>query len=344
MKNKCVLPFIGHDYSNDSPCCLLLNKDGTSWDNNKSDVQDLIQEHRAGVKTTFCKQCWNTEETGVISKRQQYNQYYKKYFHLTKRNVKKLTIPVGNVCNLYCVICNPGSSTSWIKKQMSFRQQNITSNYEITTQVNPRDIQNIKEAEHVEFIGGETLKSFSLWGHLSNMDKSTSFSLQTNGTVELNKEQIDLLRSFENFNICFSIDGYGKIFEYIRQPAKWTEICSNIDRYKNYFGKDKLSIYLTLCNLNILYIDKIMIELFKLLPTKIEINLVSYPYELSYKNLPKHVGKIVEEKNPGFFKDKKIEWAGTDMSISKMKQNLNAQDKFSGLKKENFLPELFDLI
>lgn len=344
MKNKCVLPFIALDYTNNSPCCLLKNKDGTSWDNTKSDIKDLIHAHKFGVKTSFCNQCWESEDVGITSKRQQYNIYYKKYVNHDERLIKKLTIPVGNVCNLYCVTCGPGLSTSWIKKQMSSAQRNIYRNYDVITQVNPRDIENIKDAEHVEFIGGETLKSFSLWTHLSNMGKSTSFSLQTNGTVALNKKQVELLKSFENFNICFSVDGYGKIFEYIRQPAKWTEVCSNIDRYINYFGKDKLSIYLTMSNLNILYIDKIMIELFKLLPTKIELNLVSDPYELSYKNLPEHVGKIVEERNPGFFKNKKIKWAGTNKSISVMKQNLQAQDKFSGLSKEKFLPELFDLI
>lgn len=344
MKNKCVLPFIGHDYSNNSPCCLLRNKDGTAWENNKSNIQELIQEHKSGVKTSFCKQCWDTEEVGITSQRQRYNQLYKKYLAQNERLVKALTIPVGNVCNLYCVTCNAGVSTSWIKKQMSFAKRNTPLQYGVITEVVPSDIKNIKDAEHVEFIGGETLKSFSLWSHLSKIDKSTSFSLQTNGTVELNEKQIELLKSFENFNICFSLDGYGKIFEYIRQPAKWPEVCSNINRYMNYFGKDKLSIYLTVSNLNILYIDKIMIELFKLLPTKIDLNLVSKPYELAYKNLPEHVGKLVEERNPGFFKNKKIKWVGTHKSMLAMKQNLEAQDKFSGLIKENFLPELFDLI
>ena len=346
MKNKCVLPFIGLDYQNNSPCCLLQNKDGTKWDNSKSDIRDLMADHKVGIKSSFCNKCWKAEDIGVTSQRQRYNQLYQKHLTQTDRRVKALVIPVGNVCNLYCVTCSPGGSTSWIKKQMSFAsgQGFWPAADEVITEINPRDIENIKEAEHIEFIGGETLKSFSLWTHLSKMQRSTSFSLQTNGTVELNGKQIELLRSFDNFNICFSLDGYGKIFEYMRQPAKWDQVQNNIKNYIRYFGKDKLSILVTVSNLNIFYIDSIVYELFKLLPSSIDLNMVENPSELSYKNLPRQVGENVEKRNPGFFKGRSINWEGTIESMDKLENNLRDQDKFSGLSKDEFLPELFACI
>tara|TARA_R110002020_G_scaffold291830_1_gene507214 strand:+ start:809 stop:1855 length:1047 start_codon:yes stop_codon:yes gene_type:complete len=344
MTNKCVLPFIGHDYQSASPCCLLQNKNGTAWDDNVSNIEDLLSDHRKGVKSSFCDQCWKTENTGVLSKRQRYNKLYAKYLTQTERLDKVLIIPVGNVCNLYCVTCNPGSSTSWIKKQISFGQQTQPGSDPIITEIETSDMEKIKEALHVEFIGGETLKSFSLWNHLSNLDKATSFSLQTNGTVELNEKQVELLKSFKDFNICFSLDGHGKIFEYIRQPAKWDHVQKNVQKYLEYFGKDKLSIFITVSNLNIFYIDEIVMALFKMLPCKIELNLVEYPSELSYNNLPMEIGAQVEKRNPGFFKNKNIDWVGTNLSMQKLIKNLDDQDRFSGLDREESLQELFDLI
>ena len=344
MENKCVLPFIGHDYHKDSPCCLLQNKDGTKWDSKISDINDLIDDHKKDKKSIYCDQCWKDEDVGVTSRRQRYNQLYKAHLHLTERQVKALVIPTGNVCNLYCVTCSPNYSTSWIKKQMSFKQGSQFDDDEIITEINPSDVQKIHEAEHIEFIGGETLKSFSLWRHLSTLDKATSFSLQTNGTIELNQGQVELLQSFNNFNICFSLDGYGKIFDYLRQPAKWHQVEKNVKQYKEYFGKDRLSILFTVSNLNIFYIDNIMYELFKLLPSTIDLNMVEAPSEMAYNNLPRHVGERVEKHNPGFFKNRNVDWSGTDESMEKLKMNLREQDNFSGLKKEKHLPELFELI
>lgn len=338
MKNKCVLPFIGQDYQSNSPCCLLDHYKNESLD-------ELISDHNKGLKSRFCKKCWDQEDAGASSKRLAYNSKYSRYLGLSKRDVKISVIPTGNLCNLYCVMCYPGASTSWRKKYSSmYPNENVEKQHELLLDIDDAQINRIKDLEHVEFIGGETLKSFSLWKTLSKIKKTTSFSLQTNGTVVLNTAQIELLRSFDKFNICFSVDGYGKIFEYIRQPAKWDQVRDNVLKYIDDFGLNRLSMYLTVNNLNIMYIDKITLELFKILPKKIEYNFVNEPGQFNYKNLPKHVGQVVEKMNPGFFKTRKIEWIGTDKSILAMKQNLEAQDKFSGLTKESFLPELFDLI
>lgn len=341
MKNKCVLPFIGLDYQNNSPCCILQNQDGTYWDNRKSNINDLMQDHIAGKKSVYCNNCWTDEDAGITSKRQRYNQIHKQYLTLTDRKVKMITIPTGNVCNLYCVTCGPNASSSWIKKQMSYDQRLEKNKYKIINGIDAGALEKITEVDHVEFLGGETLKSFSLWRHLSTLDKSISFSLQTNGTVELNQNQVELLKSFKNFNICFSLDGHGKIFEYLRQPAKWDKVQENIKQYIKNFGINRLSTYVTISNLNIFYIDEIVFNIFKAIPSRIELNLVHRPKQFAYDNLSNRVGIEVEKNNPGFFKNKKIEWRGTSSSLASMINNLERQDKFSKLKFEDHLPDFF---
>ena len=92
------------------------------------------------------------------------------------------------------------------------------------------------------------------------------------------------------------------------------------------------------------YIDKIMLNIFKLIPSRIELNLVHTPEELAYNNLSEKVGKIVEKNNPVFFKKNNIEWIGSLNSSKLMLEYLKKQDKFSKLKLEEYLPEFFAII
>ena len=344
MENKCVLPFINQDYQFDVPCCIL---DDFKADR---DTDQLLDDHRNNRQSRFCDGCWKTEALGIKSKRQIANETYKENLAQTERSVSTAVIPIGNVCNLYCVTCNPMVSTSWIKKyqnvyfDLSQGRAEKFKEMKVITDIKSSDVRDIHKIKHIEFIGGETLKSASLWNYLSILDKDKSFSLQTNGTVELTQKQIELLSSFKNFNICFSLDGYGKIFEYLRQPAKWNQVRDNIKQYIKNFGIDHLSTYVTISNLNVLYIDDIVLHLFKLLPRKAELNLVTYPPEFAYDNLAKHVGTEVEKNNPVFFKKKTVEWSGTSSSLVKMMDNLERQDRFSKLKFADHLPELFSLL
>jgi hypothetical protein len=68
------------------------------------------------------------------------------------------------------------------------------------------------------------------------------------------------------------------------------------------------------------------------------------PADLAYNNLSENVGKIVEKNNAVFFKKNNIKWIGSSNSIKLMLDNLKKQDKFSKLKLEEHLPELFALI
>ena len=336
MDNKCVLPFINHDYQSNSPCCILQEY------NDKTDRDELIAEHVANKKSRFCEGCWKTEEVGIESKRQQYNRLYKQYLNQTQNDIKLNVIPVGNVCGLSCITCGPNASTGWIKKHNFLYNNN--NKFKINKDIKIADLVNVNTVEHIEFIGGETLQSRSFWEYLKVMNKTTSFSAQTNGTIILTQEQINILKEFENFNICFSIDGYDKIFEYLRQPAEWQSTVTNIRRYADFFGRNKLSYYITVSNLNIFYIDTIVIELFKVLPIPQMLNLVHSPAEFSYNNLMLELGKIVEKRNPGFFKNRKVNWTGTKKTLQKTMSNLTKQDEFSGLRFSDSLPELYQTV
>ena len=335
MQNKCVLPFINQDYNANKPCCILNDYDDQN-------LEELIDDHRNNRQSRFCRKCYKVENIGLKSNRQIYNGLFSTHLDLDSRSLKTAVVPVGNKCNLYCVMCYPGASTAWFKKYNSMGKAKYWGKEDVIKE--NIDSVDLDRFEHIEFIGGETLKSAGLWKTLAKLKKSVNFSLQTNGTVELNQKQIELLNSFENFNICFSIDGYGKIFEYIRQPAKWDQVRENIKKNITNFRLDRLSTHCTINNLNILYVDKLMIEIFKVLPARIDLNMVHDPKEFAFDNLPISVGKAIEDRNPVFFGKNKITWKGNNQSKKALLDNLRKQDKFSKLSFEQYLPELHNLL
>lgn len=338
--NKCVLPFIEYDFSSNKPCCMLTNY------KQEKDFNRLIEDHKNNIKSSFCNSCWHHESISQHSKRLNHNKSFSKYITLDTPTLKSVVISTGNVCNLSCVTCGVENSTGW-KSKLKFMEQ--TGKNKITTSWNtirknfPKNI-DWSQIENVEFIGGETLYSKELWEYLEKLNKNTSISLLTNGTILLNKSQLAKVKEYKNMHITFSLDGVDKIFEYLRQPAKWLQVKENIEYYKEYLGIDNIGINVTISNMNIFYIDHILLELAKIISKKHSYFFVQKPEIFAVTNLTKKIGKIIEEKNPYFFSKTKLKWAGDKQSMKNFLKNTNLQDQFSNRFMKNYLPELYQLI
>ena len=76
-------------------------------------------------------------------------------------------------------------------------------------------------------------------------------SFVTNGSFSLNARQKEILAKFKNLNFCFSIDGVGPVFEYLRWPLKWVDIENNISWCQA--NNVEFSVSYTLSNINLLY-------------------------------------------------------------------------------------------
>lgn len=341
--NKCILPFIRYDYRVKSPCCLLSQE----YQHEKH-YQNLLDDHRNNRQSNFCDNCWKVEKSGDKSERQKSNENFKKHLNTNEVQIKSLVIPTGNVCNLHCVTCGLHSSSSWRPKLEFMARYNDVfdqNNQDVFNRI-PKQLENAnwQHIEDIEFLGGETLMSKNLWSVLDRVKDDTVISLLTNGTIILKDWQIALLRKKQKLHICFSIDGVGKIFEFLRQPAKWEHVYENILQYKKYFGNDRMSFNVTVSNINIFYIDEILKNLIKILPSKSKLNFVENPIEFSSNNLTKEHGKILELKNPYFFKNKKINWTATESSMERFVTNIKLQEQFSKIYIKDYLPEYYELI
>ncbi len=343
MENKCILPFVRHDEWRNSPCCKIQNFDY------KKDLSRLLDDHNENKQSKFCTVCWDFEKQGVWSKRQESNQHFKNLglniSKIKKRSIKSLVIPTGNVCNLSCVYCCSFYSSSWKLKDEYLNKKNINTNntFNLASIDKFNDIE-WKDIIDIELQGGETLMSKNLWQILDLARTDTSISLLSNGTVKLKEKHIQQIQKFKNLYITLSIDGIGKIFEYCRRPAKWDQVKNNIEEYKKIFSPYRVSFQVTISSLNIFYIDKIMLDLIKILPSYSNINIITSPSTMSPSTLTPNIGSIIEKNNPFFFKTRKIHWQGNDNTMKNFLDYISLQDTYDKMTMQEYLPEFFELI
>jgi MoaA/NifB/PqqE/SkfB family radical SAM enzyme len=258
MKNFCVVPWFSREINlvngKESICC---------WINGTPDLDTLRNEILADQRPVSCSKCWENEDSGIESRRQMENRFLDyvldRDLGLIKQDVvdKKHSallyqIFLGSLCNSTCVTCGSHSSTAWQSlnnTQTSFKIETATVNT-VFDQIEKTI--NWKTIKRIILLGGESLlikKSFDI---LNKLDQAKNYncliSFVTNGSVSLTKKQILLFRKFSNIQCCVSIDGIGKVFDYIRFPLTWNNLLINLEQYRTVFKETVVSF--TISNLN----------------------------------------------------------------------------------------------
>lgn len=251
MKSKtlCPYPFM-HQYitstGTTSPCCH-------AYDKGKHAKQWESLDFTAGIRTSLhkkmrklmmynrwppiCEKCKVQELNGERSHRQV--ALHRFGFPETKK-IRFLDIAFTNTCNLACRMCKPSDSSllhelysyigdkpSWIDSEPGFEWKFVPE----------RKVNYVKKliSEGLELLkvtGGEPFacKYFLEvvnWAIENDYAKNLSIDLTTNGT-KVNKVLIEKLLKFKHVKLLFSLDGCGKVYDYIRHHSDWNKVYSNL--------------------------------------------------------------------------------------------------------------------
>ncbi len=95
---------------------------------------------------------------------------------------------------------------------------------------------------------------FNFNTYSEKLDENVTVRFNTNGTL-YNDKIFKELKRFKHVNISFSVDGIGKVNDYIRWGSTWKEIEYNINKYQELSGFFSVSSVVQI--LNILYIDEL---------------------------------------------------------------------------------------
>ena len=243
-----------------------------------------------------------------------------------------LDLRFGNKCNIRCRMCGPTDSNAWYK---DFVQLWNTPYYEEAIGVvklveddkgnwSPEndlydwvdrdhfwsDVEeNMDHLTYIHTVGGEPMlieRQFDLLEKCIEKDIAKNIELEynSNGTV-IPPKAWEYWKHFKTVKIGLSLDGTGKLNDYIRYPSKWHTIERNIKKLESYEGNLHLWFTYTVQVLNVFYLDDILkwkisneFENFGASHKQpfISAHPLHNPLHFNIKILPPPVKKIIEEK------------------------------------------------
>ena len=266
----CVLPWVSLEASpigTVRPCCLA--DDEIVDDNNEkfslmtadfADIQNsnhmrtLREQFLAGEKPQTCRKCWMEERAGRTSKRMHTLDRMKHMgisseWTADAKPLMFLDLKLGNICNLKCRICGSWSSSQFATEelnQLPSEEKKSSYAYQMlqagawpreNTQFWSEIDQHLNDIRYIEFTGGEPFMIREHFAMLQGMvDRGIAHQVEihynTNGT-HYPEQAEHIWKHFKTVEIAFSIDDIGERFEYQRTNAVWTEVCANLDRFRD---------------------------------------------------------------------------------------------------------------
>lgn len=294
-KSFCVLPWmhIAVDPNGDvKPCCISstnVNKQDTKPYNLGYDTVSEIFSSPAydkirtdmlrGNPVAGCERCYEVEKTSTSYR----NQYNAKWLELVKKKIEQNKVDTveyfdlrfGNLCNLKCKSCSAENSSQYEKELHQLKgiekfipikpvlNMNDWYNTEIFLQNILSQKDNIQE---IYITGGEPTIIEKNYQMLEDLIKSGDannilIKLNTNMT-NIQDRFLDIISQFKQVIFFASIDGVGRIQEYIRYPSNWNQIDSNFRKLINRKPNNViLSVTPVIQNINLGY----CVELFEYL-------------------------------------------------------------------------------
>ena len=203
----------------------------------------------------MCKKtCYDIEDLGGESNRQQVNKRFGKFAKLqyytnkdgsVNNNTIYLDIRFGNKCNFKCRICGPFASSAWFKDAQKISEFKNSpkqlEDYYTDSQDFWEYLQKIKKSvKCFYFAGGEPLL---MDGHykllqwfIDNNKTDVELTYNTNlSTLKYkNYDVFELWKHFKNVSLWPSVDGYKTHCQYSRTNFNWDTFESNLLKTKKY--------------------------------------------------------------------------------------------------------------
>ena len=263
-KTFCMLPWVHMHAFPDGrayPCCLAdywhpvgdLRKSTMAEVWNQDKYKQLRLNMLEGKECKECVKCYEQEEHGAFSMRNDANRNYGHHFEEVEKTYEDGTNPefkirywdvrFSNLCNFSCRSCGPIFSSNWYNDHVKLygRKPDVLGRdmlrVEYTTGNEDNMIEqmmpHVPHLEQVYFAGGEPLimkEHYFLLEKLIELGK-TDIRLQYNTNFsELrfkDKHVFEYWKHFKNVSVGASLDGMGAQGELIRKGTDWSQTVKN---------------------------------------------------------------------------------------------------------------------
>ena len=382
INNICVAPFVHmyiHSNEGERICCMSTEEtyvDNTTELNlekrwTSSYYKDIRTKFLNNEQPDICDKCFSLERTGGTSDRMRFNNLYLEDLIPNVDTGNQYNTPFdldirpGNLCNLRCRMCGPVSSSQLQKEAQENKSLyeiigsgEITSSDVLSREYNINYIlENAEQSKRIKFLGGEPTIMPEVDKILDILIERELFETPLHFTTNCtngNKRFIDKIQKFKNVSFNYSVDGVGKVVEYIRDPVKFNSINTNIQTYHNIAWYGQISYALQAYNF------------FNLLDTvkwSKSIGIVTRPEILrtpewaSYRSIPLNIRKKrlelmlkLPELTTGDHKDTVVpvleQMLNDDIvyNVTKLARATKLYDKSRKQHIKDYIPEVWDFI
>lgn len=251
-RSLCVMPFVGYYKSgnNVAPCCYFHPKLSITDDKNFDFIsnpafQEIRRQVMAGELVSGCEYCYSVESDGVSSPRQISSKEWMIKLGMNAMNdlqpqERVYNLRVGNKCNLMCRMCMPENSNLIDREYFQIKIVNHQYGTEILDDFGTVNLATVKQ---LYVAGGEPTISSQFVTFLNRCvdHGQTNFDVIINtNAVSLNKEFLSAVERFKNVKFEISLDGFDRVNQYIRWPARWDKVTNNI-KTLNAISQGKIS-------------------------------------------------------------------------------------------------------
>ena len=292
-KTFCLAPWLSiHTWpdGNTYPCCLWRSDKPVGNINEETLVEiwnnDTMKRTRAGMlnseRISSCKRCYELEESGDSSYRKRINnEHWDKINYIDstdidgKLNIMNLhlwDIRISNFCNFKCRSCGLGLSSSWFSDTVALGNKvdkaliNVNDKASFMEMLEPH----YSCVDEIYFAGGEPLimpEHYQILDKLLELgrtDVNIRYSTNFSKLVYKGSHIFDYWKHFPNLELYISIDGIGRIGEYVRKGYSDELFHKNVLEYKNSNIKHTDYAYaITYGTLNYLHLFDMVLDFIK---------------------------------------------------------------------------------
>lgn len=276
-----------------------------AWESDS--IKEIRRRFLKGEMPEGCTKCAEEEKAGINSTRLHSFDY-----KLTEQQFTTLASPTrlelypGNVCNLKCRICFANSSTKWIAEAKDRFGYDEQEHYNLSKE-NLAIIKDwLPHITDMSIVGGEPFmydEFIQMLKTCIEQGRAGDIRLLINTNVSFyDEEVITLLTQFKKVILTLSIDDIGARFEYQRKGTTWAHVQNNLNKFYNNAGHENTDtiqchVCLTVSNMNIFYLDRLLVWLHKEYPGMVVyLNILHQKELFCIRNLPHRLKTEVAAK------------------------------------------------
>ncbi len=236
-----------------TPCCKfakpLHNYNHIEKYFESPELEKVRQDLLNGVKNANCNRCWKDEDNGADSLRLISNRtigpntnrpIMEQIKEPKLSDLKSFDLTLGNLCNLKCVMCNPGLSSQLLAEanlnpalKNRYNKNYIQKDFDWPKGDDFVDWCNdhLPQAIHIKFTGGEPFIIPWIQTVLDKIPSEQKKKCILHFTTNLTIINLGLFENFSKFKevwLSVSAEGIQETHEYLRYGHKWETLETNI--------------------------------------------------------------------------------------------------------------------